>query len=117
MSESPTKKSKMATSLDQLKEMTVVVADTGDFEGKEEEWMLGSDATCWGTGVLAWLITCLYFDTRFQHSRVSPLMQGKMEAFFRLCSYLCRLKVEDSLGTVVNVSLVCNNGVQKVGSS
>ncbi|XP_042208515.1 transaldolase-like isoform X2 [Homarus americanus] len=32
MSESPTKKSKMATSLDQLKEVTVVVADTGDFE-------------------------------------------------------------------------------------
>ncbi|XP_071531203.1 transaldolase isoform X2 [Panulirus ornatus] len=32
MSESPKKKSKMATSLDQLKEMTVVVADTGDFE-------------------------------------------------------------------------------------
>lgn len=36
MSESPTKKSRMAeTSLDQLKAMTVVVADTGDFEG---EW-------------------------------------------------------------------------------
>lgn len=32
MSESPSKKSKMASSLDQLKDMTVVVADTGDFE-------------------------------------------------------------------------------------
>ncbi|XP_037796809.1 transaldolase-like [Penaeus monodon] len=36
MSESPTKKSKMATSLDQLKEMTVVVADTGDFEAMKK---------------------------------------------------------------------------------
>ncbi|XP_066970230.1 transaldolase isoform X1 [Macrobrachium rosenbergii] len=36
MSESPTKKNKMATSLDQLKEMTVVVADTGDFEAMKE---------------------------------------------------------------------------------
>ncbi|XP_064092463.1 transaldolase-like [Macrobrachium nipponense] len=36
MSESVTKKSKMATSLDQLKEMTVVVADTGDFEAMKE---------------------------------------------------------------------------------
>lgn len=34
MSESPSKKNKMATSLDQLKELTVVVADTGDFEGE-----------------------------------------------------------------------------------
>lgn len=34
MSESPSKKSKMASSLDQLKDMTVVVADTGDFESK-----------------------------------------------------------------------------------
>lgn len=34
MSESPSKKNKMASSLDQLKEMTVVVADTGDFESK-----------------------------------------------------------------------------------
>ncbi|XP_068211205.1 probable transaldolase [Palaemon carinicauda] len=36
MSQSPTKKSKMATSLDQLKEMTVVVADTGDFEAMKK---------------------------------------------------------------------------------
>lgn len=117
MSESPTKKSKMATALDQLKEMTVVVADTGDFEGKEEKWMLGSDATCWGTGVLAWLITCPYFDTRFQLFRVSHVMQGEMEASFGLCSYLCRLKLTDSMSTVVNGSLVYNNGVLKVGGS
>ena len=37
MSESPSKKSKMASSLDQLKDMTVVVADTGDFEGKLDD--------------------------------------------------------------------------------
>ncbi|XP_050722579.1 transaldolase-like isoform X2 [Eriocheir sinensis] len=36
MSESPSKKNKMASSLDQLKEMTVVVADTGDFETMEK---------------------------------------------------------------------------------
>ena len=33
MGETPAKAAKMATSLDQLKEFTVVVADTGDFEG------------------------------------------------------------------------------------
>lgn len=36
MSESPSKKSKMASSLDQLKDMTVVVADTGDFEAMKK---------------------------------------------------------------------------------
>ena len=34
MSQSPDKKRKMSTSLDQLKEYTTVVADTGDFEGE-----------------------------------------------------------------------------------
>ena len=33
MSEPEVKKSKMASALDQLKEHTIVVADTGDFEG------------------------------------------------------------------------------------
>merc|ERR1712168_422838 len=36
MGESPSKKSRMATSLDQLKEKTVVVADTGDFEAMKK---------------------------------------------------------------------------------
>lgn len=31
--EPQTKKSKMSSSLDQLKQFTVIVADTGDFEG------------------------------------------------------------------------------------
>lgn len=35
MSEPQLKKVKMSSSLAQLKEMTTVVADTGDFEGKE----------------------------------------------------------------------------------
>ncbi|KAK8744017.1 hypothetical protein OTU49_000963 [Cherax quadricarinatus] len=43
MSESPTKKGKMATSLEQLKEMTVVVADTGDFESMKK--YMPTDAT------------------------------------------------------------------------
>ncbi|XP_076055787.1 transaldolase [Oratosquilla oratoria] len=36
MSESPQKKSKMVSALDQLKEHTVIVADTGDFEAIEK---------------------------------------------------------------------------------
>ena len=31
---SPLKKAKMSSSLDQLKDATIVVADTGDFEGR-----------------------------------------------------------------------------------
>ena len=34
MTEPPAKVSKMASALDQLKNLTTVVADTGDFEGK-----------------------------------------------------------------------------------
>lgn len=33
MCEAPAKKQKMANSLEQLKNFTIVVADTGDFEG------------------------------------------------------------------------------------
>ena len=32
--EPQTKKTKMASSLEQLKQLTTIVADTGDFEGK-----------------------------------------------------------------------------------
>lgn len=35
MSEPQVKKSKVVSALDQLKTMTTIVADTGDFEGKE----------------------------------------------------------------------------------
>ncbi len=35
MGEPQAKSAKMASSLDQLKDFTVVVADTGDFEGKQ----------------------------------------------------------------------------------
>lgn len=34
MTEPPSKVIKMSSSLDQLKQLTTVVADTGDFEGK-----------------------------------------------------------------------------------
>ena len=45
MTEPPSKVSKMESELDQLKEHTVVVADTGDFEGK----LVGRGAR-WGHG-------------------------------------------------------------------
>ena len=39
MSEPQCKRSKMSSSLEQLKALTTVVADTGDFEGKPFFWV------------------------------------------------------------------------------
>lgn len=43
MTEPQVKKSKIVSSLDQLKSMTTIVADTGDFEGMSKFAILSDD--------------------------------------------------------------------------
>lgn len=59
-SEPQSKKSKMSSTLDQLKQLTTIVADTGDFEGITLQCFSYVSSYLGNENLFQFVITCIY---------------------------------------------------------
>ena len=104
MSEPPAKQSKMAAScLDQLKQHTIVVADTGDFEGEWNiDWALGRRA-CHECSLVPACVACV----NIEQTRCFCRFSTKLEHDVRLCGYITTLLISPMPKKVSMVLLEC----------